>query len=77
LKVYLDTSVISALFDDRNPERKSITEEFFQKSAGYEVYISELTLLEIERTLDLVLRAKMKDCIAAFKVLSIEDRIEE
>ena len=29
LKVYLDTSVISALFDDRNPERKSLTESFF------------------------------------------------
>ena len=29
LKLYLDTSVISALFDDRNPERKSLTESFF------------------------------------------------
>ncbi len=29
MKIYLDTSVISALFDDRNPERKLLTEEFF------------------------------------------------
>ncbi len=31
MKVYLDTSVISALFDDKNPERKSLTESFFNK----------------------------------------------
>ncbi len=32
--IYLDTSVISALFDDRTQERKKMTEEFW-RVAGY------------------------------------------
>jgi predicted nucleic acid-binding protein len=31
MKIYLDTSVIAAFFDDRNPERKALTEEFFSR----------------------------------------------
>ena len=50
MKIYLDTSVISALFDDRNPERKALTEEFFSKIEAYSTYISELTIAEIEKT---------------------------
>lgn len=38
MKIYLDTSVISVLFDERNPERKSLTEEFFLEIENYEVY---------------------------------------
>lgn len=30
-KVYLDTSVLFALFDERNPERKFLTELFFER----------------------------------------------
>ena len=39
LKLYLDTSVISALFDERNPERKSLTESFFDEIETFEIYI--------------------------------------
>lgn len=63
MKIYLDTSVISALFDDRNPERKVLTEEFFSKIGIYNTYISELTVAEIERTPDQTLRSKMKQAI--------------
>jgi predicted nucleic acid-binding protein len=37
LKIYLDTSVISALFDKRNPERMTLTEEFFKTITDYQV----------------------------------------
>jgi len=40
LKIYLDTSVISALFDERNLERKSLTESFFEVIGNYKVFIS-------------------------------------
>jgi predicted nucleic acid-binding protein len=30
MTLYLDTSVLSALFDARNPERVEITREFFE-----------------------------------------------
>jgi len=51
MKIYLDTSVISALFDDRNLERKVLSEEFFSEIRIYNTYISELTIAEIERAI--------------------------
>jgi predicted nucleic acid-binding protein len=45
---YLDTSVISALFDDRNPERKSLTEAFFKEIGNFEPFISEITVAEVD-----------------------------
>ncbi len=77
MKIYLDTSVISALFDERNPERKSLTEEFFSKIEIYTVYISELTIAEIEKTPEPVLRSKMKEIIENFIILEIDESVEE
>ena len=71
IKVYLDTSVISALFDDRNPERKQLTAEFFRQAGNFEVSISELTTAELERTPDVSLREKMESVVARFSVLPI------
>jgi len=74
IRVYLDTSVISALFDERNPERKSLTEAFFAEIGNFE--ISEITVAEIERTPDMELRSKMKDAVSRFSVLSLTDDVE-
>jgi len=74
--VYLDTSVISALFDERNPERKSVTEAFFAETGNFETFISEITVAEIERTPDMELRSKMKDAVSRFSVLSLTDDVE-
>ena len=71
MKIYLDTSVISALFDDRNPERKALTQEFFSQMIVYSLFISELTIAEIERTPDHKLRQKMREVIEDFSVLEI------
>lgn len=76
MKVYLDTSVISALFDEKNPERKSLTKAFFQKIENFEVYISEISTVEIERTPNLRLRGKMKETIRSLTILSVTDRVE-
>ncbi|MFB0562922.1 MAG: type II toxin-antitoxin system VapC family toxin [Candidatus Lokiarchaeia archaeon] len=76
MRVYLDTSVISALFDERNPERKSLTESFFEEVEKFEAYISEITVAEISRTLDSELRNKMREKISQFSVLSLTDDVE-
>jgi len=76
LRVYLDTSVISALFDERNPERKSLTEAFFEDIGNFDTSISEITVAEIERTPDMELRSKMTDAVAQFSVLSLTDDVE-
>ena len=75
MKVYPDTSVISALFDERNPERKSLTEAFFAEIGNFETFISEITVAEIERTPDME-RSKMKDAVSRFSVLSLTDDVE-
>jgi predicted nucleic acid-binding protein len=49
MTLYLDTSVISAMFDKRNPERQEITKEFFETRSDDRMIISELTLVEIAR----------------------------
>jgi predicted nucleic acid-binding protein len=76
MRVYLDTSIISALFDERNPERKSLTEAFFKEIGNFEPFISEITVAEIERTPDMELQSKMKDAVSRFSVFSLTDDVE-
>jgi predicted nucleic acid-binding protein len=76
IKVYLDTSVISALFDEKNPERKSLTTIFFNGIDEFKPYISDIAVAEIEQTPDIELRTKMEDTIAQFPVLSSTEDVE-
>jgi predicted nucleic acid-binding protein len=76
IKLYFDTSVISSLFDTRNPERRDLTESFFNKIDDYEVFISEVTVMEIDRTQDLELRDKMKEMVLTFSILYSSNDVE-
>jgi len=76
LKVYLDTSVISALFDERNPARKSLTMTFFERIENFEAFISEITIAEIERTPDEELRDKMKEVVEQLQILPLSEEVE-
>lgn len=75
LKVYLDTSVISALFDTRNPERQRLTRGFFDQISRFSVYISVITLAEVEKTPDEELREKMEEILMGHWVLSLTDDV--
>jgi predicted nucleic acid-binding protein len=77
LKLYLDTSVLSALFDERNPERKSLTESFFSEVKDFEIYISDITLAEIDNTPDEEIKTKMKKKIVNFSILTSSNEIVE
>ena len=46
--LYLDTSVISALFDERTPERKAMTEAAWARFPDYSVYISSKPYLAMK-----------------------------
>jgi len=76
IKIYLDTSVISALFDERTPERLAMTSDFWSKLEDYEVFISELVLEELERANEQV-KDKMFSAIKDFVVLKISKEAEE
>jgi predicted nucleic acid-binding protein len=76
-KIYLDTSVISALFDDRNPDRQTLTKLFFENIERFDVYISELTVREIDATQSTVKKDVMRKITSNFKILPIEKGVEE
>ena len=71
--MYLDTSVISALFDERNPERQGLTRSFFDAIERFHVHVSDLTLAELERTPDRELGQRMRRTIEGFTVLEMTD----
>lgn len=60
-RVYVDTSVISAMVDRRNPERVSLTRLFWRDIGNYRAFVSDLVLLEIRKTPSVALRTQMKE----------------
>ena len=75
-RVYLDTSVISALFDERALERQRMTENFWKNLKHQTVFISTLVQSEVEAAphpLQIKLLEKLKD----FTVLPITPESEE
>jgi predicted nucleic acid-binding protein len=52
-KVYLDTSIFNLALDDKNPDKRDLTRQFFAavKSGKYEVFISDIVMLEINEAL--------------------------
>ena len=77
LRIYLDTSVISAVFDAKNPERQSLTKDFFKMNDVFKIFISELTQLEINQTPLKELRSKMNVLINTFNILELTDDDKE
>ena len=73
----MDTSVLSALFDERNPERQELTQDFFSKIHEHEAYISDLSRIEVDKTPDDVLKEKMSALIATLRILPYSDAVEQ
>jgi predicted nucleic acid-binding protein len=75
LKVYLDNSVISAVFDKRNPDRKRTTEAFFAAADRFEIFISETTMDEITKTQSKNLRDKMRGLVKGYTILKMDEPV--
>jgi predicted nucleic acid-binding protein len=71
LRLYLDTSVVSAYVDDRSPERRRATIEFWDRLVEFEVSVSELTVAEVRATGEATLRRQMEELIQPFEVLAV------
>ena len=77
LKIQLDTSVINFLFADDSPEYKSVTEDFFHNFLHeYDVYISEIVHLEINKTDNQQKKKSLLDVIKQYK-LKVYDSVNE
>jgi len=74
--LYFDTSVISAYYDERAKERQEATIKFWDNVLpNYKVYISEITVRELEDTGNETLRKKLKGLIKNFKVLKANKKV--
>jgi predicted nucleic acid-binding protein len=73
--IYLDTTIVSALFDERTPERMAQTKQFWEHINNYNVFISELVIDEIQGASQ-PLQDKMLEKVSNFTVLSITDNAQ-
>ena len=76
LRIYLDTSVISACVDPRDPIRQEVTREFWARLSSYEAHVSPLVLQEIEDTADVSRRDEMGALVRPLVVLPWTDEME-
>ena len=76
--LYFDTSVLSAYYDERAKERRDTTITFWENvSHNYKVYISEVTVKELDDTRNETLRKKFKGLIKSFKVLKTNKGVRD
>jgi predicted nucleic acid-binding protein len=76
-RVYLDTSVISALHDGRKPERQAQTQSFWGTRVRFEMRTSDLARVEIERTLDAAHREAMLRSLDEIESFALTDEMRE
>jgi predicted nucleic acid-binding protein len=79
-KLYLDTTIPSAVFDLSKPTRQKITQNWFKNFAdNYELYISDITINEIEKTTNTIKRENIENLL--FKnnvsILQLNEKAEK
>ncbi len=75
-KIYFDTSVPSAYFDVRTPERMQLTKDFWRKIGDYDLYVSTLVLDEIAQVSDHGLKERLLRLVDGCTVLEVDDEAE-
>ncbi len=76
--VYLDTSVVSAYYDERAKERRVSTIKFWEKIIpNYTVFVSEITVIELENTKDKILKVKFRKLIVDMNVLRLNKKVRD
>ena len=76
LKIYLDTSVFSAFYDNRVKVRQEQTKRFWLNLEDYDKYISEIVLDELGAVTDDELRKKLMELTKDFETLRIHPEAE-
>ncbi|MEK6647191.1 MAG: PIN domain-containing protein [Candidatus Firestonebacteria bacterium] len=72
-KLYLDTSILSAYFDYGKPIRQLITQKWFENEAQYyELYISVITIEEVERVQNISKKDNIKKLIVDYDMKILE-----
>ena len=72
IKIYLDTSVPSAYYDDRTPQRQNMTRGWWNnKMKDYNIIISEITKKELMNTKDIERRSKLIVLVQDIEVVEV------
>lgn len=76
--LYLDTSVVSAYYDGRAKERRAATTAFWEDVVpNYKVFVSEITVSELEDTKDEALKSKFRKLVAGISVLRLNKKVRD
>jgi len=75
-KIYLDTSVISVYDDSRIPQRQSQTRDFWKILKNFKVYISEVTISEINNSPNIAKKKQLLNLASKFQILKITDQVK-
>ena len=74
LRIYLDTSVINFLFAEDAPDFRKATEDFFDRYATrYDLFVSNVVLLEIGRDPDPVHRVLLENAVAGHGIMELPE----
>lgn len=76
MRLYLDTSVFSAHYDERAPERMQMTRDFWKELDKHDKLCSELTLDEL-RQASSELAQKLLALTTGFKIIGIDDQMKD
>ena len=76
LKLFLDTSVYSALFDERDPKRQKLTRRFFKDIDLYDIYYSEIIIFEINGISDEELKNRMKSLVKKGEKITVTEEVK-
>ncbi len=76
--VYLESSVISMYYDEKVPPLMEVTQEFWHiVLPKVNAFISDMTIIEIRATKDLLLRDRLVKLISNFIILPFKDDVRE
>ncbi|MBD3339464.1 MAG: hypothetical protein GF353_10165 [Candidatus Lokiarchaeota archaeon] len=75
LKLFLDTSVYSAIFDKRDPYREMLTRDFWRSIENYQLYYSDINSEEVNAISDEDLKFKMKTLLLKGKKIEATDEV--
>lgn len=75
LRVYLDTSVFSAYLDERVPDRRAETAEFWARLAHFEAATSEVCREEMLATPDPARRGELLGLLNEVQVFEVSDEM--
>ena len=75
LRVYLDTSVFSAYYDDRTTDRQVETQTMWPRLAELEASTSELARVELAQTPNPDLRLKLEQLLEGFSIHPLTDEM--